>query len=350
MFSENDSVMTKDDIFNSDTDNYGTMLNMITESPETYTTYSDDCTTFGDMSPAPEIINRQPDIVKKALKTITTIQSKASQAKVSQKRASPKDPKNKLNLRLNIPKEEGIKEAMKGPDSQGSRRKGSSHSKPNSSQKNYIRKSNYDSCSKKMEFTQSPYQMMGNITQNQMDIRLMNLLNSPNKDGLSNQRRPVKGFSNFMGEEENFGPSFTELSPFTYPMVGSTPPILKQEAGREEDAFATDKIVNYLSHPGRTPPQHNNNVFTFQQNELQRIVENQMNYESGYGMEGETGSSKKNAPWEFQLSGRDSCGKMDTGLPSGGYSGHRYNFDGYQFGNDERTIDWTETFRKMKMN
>lgn len=224
---------------------------------------------------------------------------------------------------------------------------GSANSKKqHSSQKTYTRKPTFDMTSKPLNLM-SPFPFLGLDAQNhQLNIRLANLINSPYKEAV-NQRKAAS-FVNFPGEEDNNGPNFTDYSPFTFQAIGATPPIMKQ-GKMGDDHFSTDKIVNYLSHPGRSPPQQQTGVFTFQQAE----VYNGPSYDHNNicGLETELASTRKNNNpfWDFPYNGKESCGKLDNGLPSAGLSGYKFNFDGYSFGNDGGIKDWGEAIRRMKM-
>lgn len=326
MISEHESPMTKEEeIFSSDNDGisgYTTGLNMITESPET--NFSEDC--YQNMYPPAD---PQPDRMKKIIKTTAT-----TQVSVPVRSPNPREMKNRPILRLNIPKTDDTnKEAIKERQNQGS----ANSKKQLSAQKSFTKKPFDKPFERKTDIMMSPFPFLGLEAQNhQLNMRLVNLLNSPYKQDV-NQRRPAN-FPTFNNEEDNFGPHFADFSPFTFQAIGSTPPPIKQIQGGE-DHFSTDKIVNYLSHPGRSPPQQQG-VFTFQQAEL------------ATGMESEPlVSSKKtgNAFWEFPYNGKESCGKMDNGLASASRSGYKFNFEGYSFGNDERIKDWGEAMRRMKM-
>lgn len=206
-----------------------------------------------------------------------------------------------------------------------------------------------------MDFTQSPYQFVGVEGHNQFNmnninnIKLVNMMNSPYKDQMYQQR-------NF---EDNMVNNFSaEFSPFNIPMIGLTPPTMIQKDGRmaQEDAFSSEKIVNYLSHPGRSPPQQDN-VFTFQQAEYQRALENNMMFnQQNMSMDGEGGSTKKvNNYWELQHSnGRLDSGNSQHNVYSGygshgTHSGNRYGFMGYYF-NDDRMMDYNEAMGRMKLS
>lgn len=198
---------------------------------------------------------------------------------------------------------------------------------------------------------------------NNNNNRPLNLMTSPPKDLFGNHQ----GFGQMkmMGEEDNYGnaSSFPEFSPFAtggYQMVGTTPPRQDQIRINPDDPYATEKIGNYLSHPGRSPPQQQH-VFTFQQNDMRGLVENNMGGFSsggygglgslGLGMGDDNNSSKKNNSfWEFQLNDKNTYGKIEHGLSSGGgLSGNRPSFEGYAFGSNNDQIDWSEQFRRMKM-
>jgi len=385
MMSESGSHVSKDELFTSDSEgslDYG--VDMM-ESP-----YSQFSESGFDITPAADLM-QQVLPVQKALKTrMLTTDADA------RRQASQGGAKNKLNLRLNIPKaEDSIKGAL-GADSKGKKRGPPSSLKQNSTQKNYIRKSHFESVKsieKKNDMTPSPYQMMnGNVNMNNnfgmggmnnafnnnnnMNMgfqnlfgnnnnnnRPLNLMTSPPKDLFGNHQ----GFGQMkmMGEEDNYGnaSSFPEFSPFAtggYQMVGTTPPRQDQIRINPDDPYATEKIGNYLSHPGRSPPQQQH-VFTFQQNDMRGLVENNMGGFSsggygglgslGLGMGDDNNSSKKNNSfWEFQLNDKNTYGKIEHGLSSGGgLSGNRPSFEGYAFGSNNDQIDWSEQFRRMKM-
>lgn len=237
-------------------------------------------------------------------------------------------------------------------DSKGNKRKvpaALSSQKINSSQKNYIRKANYESVKagdKKSDLAPSPYQT--NLTNHsQLNAKLMNLIASPSRE--ANQQQPMfKTYSNFMPEEENIVQNSTEFPAFAFHFAGTTPPMLKQAEGNRmitpDDPYATEKIINYLSH--RTPPQEQNYVFTFQPTEL-KVAENNMMPYSGYGMENENNSYNKNSFWGHQLNGN--YGKPDYGFSSGLFAGNRPNFEGYYPYNEEKFSDFNERFNQMKM-
>jgi len=380
MMSESGSHVSKEDLFTSDSESsldYG--MDMMSESP--YSTFSE---SGFDITPA-------ADLMQQVLPTHKAVKTRML---TDPRNANQKETKNKLNLRLNIPKaEDSIKGAL-GADSKGNKKRGPPSSlKQNSTQKNYIRKSHFESVKsieKKNDMAPSPYQMMNGNTNVNMNSgfnmgmnngfnnnmgmnmnmggyqnlfnnnRPLNLMTSPPKDFFSQQ-----GFGQvkMMGEEDNYGgpSSFPEFSPFAtggYQMVGTTPPSLKQDQIRinPDDPYATEKIGNYLSHPGRSPPQQQH-VFTFQPHDMRGLVENNMGFSSGgYGLgmgEDNNSSKKNNSFWEYQLNDKNTYGKIEHGLSSGGggLSGNRPSFEGYAFGsNNNEQIDWSEQFRRMKMS
>jgi hypothetical protein len=322
MISESASQISKDELFTSDSEgslDYG--MDMM-ESP-----YSNFSESGFDITPAADLM-QQVMPVHKALKTrMLTTEADA------RRQASQGGAKNKLNLRLNIPKaEDSIKGAL-GADSKGKKRGPPSSLKQNSTQKNYIRKSHFESVKsieKKTDMTPSPYQMMNgnvnmnnnfgmggmnnafnnnnmnmnmgfqNLFSNNNNNRPLNLMTSPPKDLFGNHQ----GFGQMkmMGEDDNYvnASSFPEFSPFAtggYQMVGTTPPRQDQIRINPDDPYATEKIGNYLSHPGRSPPQQQH-VFTFQPNDMRGLVENNMGGMSagGYG-----GLSSLGFGWEMTI-------------------------------------------------
>lgn len=390
MMSESGSHVSKEDLFTSDSESsldYG--MDMMSESP--YSTFSE---SGFDITPA-------ADLMQQVLPTHKAVKTRML---TDPRMANQKETKNKLNLRLNIPKaEDSIKGAL-GADSKGNKKRGPPSSlKQNSTQKNYIRKSHFESnksIEKKTDMTPSPYTMMNgnmhmnagfnmaamnnNMNNNNMGMgmnmnmggyqnlfsnnRPLNLMTSPPKDFFNQQGFGQMKQMNMMGgDDENYGgpSSFPEFSPFAtggYQMVGTTPPSLKQDQIRinPDDPYATEKIGNYLSHPGRSPPQQQH-VFTFQPNDMRGLVENNMGFSAGgygLGMENDHNSSKKNNSfWEYQLNDKNTYGKIEHGLSSGGgLSGNRPSFEGYAFGsnnnnnNNNDQIDWSEQFRRMKMS
>ena len=241
-----------------------------------------------------------------------------------------------------------MQDALKA-DSKGNRRKVPSvlsSQKINSSQKNYIRKANYESVKagdKKSDMAPSPYQMNFS-NHSQLNAKLNNLIASPNREGISQQ--PM--FKNFMTEEENMAPNSTEY-PFAFQFAGTTPPMLKQNDGNRitpDDSYTSAQIANFLSH--RTPPQEQLHVFTFQPTEL-KVAENMMPTYSGYGMENDNNSYNKNSFWGHQLNGNYS--KPDYGYNSGLFATNRPSFEGiYPYGGEERFSDFNEKFSQLKFN
>jgi len=334
MSSEQTSVLG-DDMFSNDTESridYGALnMSIIPESP--YSGFSESEYTSYGVSPAHNNLMDEVLPINKKIKP----------------NAAQKESKNKPNLRLNIKRaEDSFKDALKA-DSKGNRRKVPSvlsSQKINSSQKNYIRKANYESVKagdKKSDMAPSPYQMNFS-NHSQLNAKLNNLIASPNREGISQQ--PM--FKNFMTEEENMAPNSTEY-PFAFQFAGTTPPMLKQNDGNRitpDDSYTSAQIANFLSH--RTPPQEQLHVFTFQPTEL-KVAENMMPTYSGYGMENDNNSYNKNSFWGHQLNGNYS--KPDYGYNSGLFATNRPSFEGiYPYGGEERFSDFNEKFSQLKFN
>lgn len=296
--SDQDSIVAKEEIFTDyDTTSYLPSMDMFTTMPDMF---------FGEgHQQSGQFSSWFHDQGTKKVKT-TTIQSTAQISPNSQK-----ENKNRLNLRLKIVnnEENPVKEAMKA-DSRGSRKKGSSHYKPNSSQKNsYSRRSNFD-----MNTKNSPYQP--------------NMRNSPyNNDG--SKPREHRTLYSFM---EALEVDFSQFSPFSSQIIRPSPNVKK-----EGDMYTNEQIINYFSNSGRGSLQRQE-AYSFQPTEFQQIQESAYEYCHGYGMETEAGSTKKQN-YRDQL---DSCGKTDSTVPSTAVTTDRLNkfsFSGFVFGADQRLMD-----------
>ncbi len=224
----------------------------------------------------------------------------------------------------------------------------------NSTQKNYIRKANYESvkaADKKSDMAPSPYQMnLGNYSQ--LNTKMMNLINSPNKE--IEQHQGYKSFINFMNEEEHQGQNAhpNEFPPYGFQMIGgTTPPMLKPTEGNRihvEDPFSAEKFANFLTHSN----QEKLNVFTFPPSELKAPENMNMNMNMmpnfpNFGGENENNSAHKNSFWGHQLNHNTNFGKQDFGFQNGLFGNRQPSFDGFMF-NDER-FDFNERFNQMKM-
>lgn len=294
--SDQDSIVAKEEIFTDyDNTSYLPSMDMFTTMPDMF--YGEGHQQVGQFS------SWFHDQGTKKVKT-TTIQSTAQISPNSQK-----ENKNKLNLRLKIVnnEENPVKEAMKA-DSRGSRKKNSSHYKPNSSQKNsYSRRSNFD-----LNARNSPYQP--------------NVRNSPHDGSKPREHRTLYSFM------EALEVDFSQFSPFSSQVIRPSPNV-KKEAN---DIYTNEQIINYFSNSGRGSLQRQE-VYSFQPNECQQIQENAYEY-YGYGMETEVGSTKKQN-YRDQL---DSCGKTDstvpsTAVPTGNLN--KFSFSGFVFGSDQRLMD-----------
>lgn len=272
MYSDQDSIIAKEEVFN-DFENIGNTFS----SMDIFNGLSDMTNYCDNRLNALSTSWFQPDIVAKKVKPNTQIQANSQQQS-----GSPTGHRNKLGLRLKISnnEENAIKEAV---NSQGSRKKGSSHNKPGSSQKNsYSRRSNFD----------------------------------PN----ANQRKP-KTFYDFMNEECLVG-DFAEFSPFSSQIFRPSPNMKYRDGG---EMMTNENIVNCLTNSGRNSL-NQRNVSSFQQ-----YMEN--SYDHGYGMEADIGSTKKQNYME-QLSGRESYSRVETAAPTESATGRRYVFNGF-FNSDQ---------------